>query len=221
MRHTTTSPRQPISLAVLGLLLGALGFAGSAAAEQLRFQVYLDERPIGEHSFRIAGSGDTTRVTSRASFDVDFLFINAYRYRHTSSEVFRNGCLTAIDATTDDNGKRYQVSGEAAGDAFRIQATDGTERASGCVKTFAYWDRDFLSKRRLLNPQTGDLESVRVQPKGRDSIAVENGREVPAERFALRTDELTIDLWYNDDLGWVGLESDTGKGKRIIYRRVM
>jgi hypothetical protein len=221
MQHTTTTAPRSRSLAAIGLLLGALGLAGPATAEQLRFQVYLDERPIGEHSFRIAGSGDTTRVTSRASFDVDFLFINAYRYRHTSNEVFRNGCLTAIDASTDDNGKRFEVSGEAVGDDFRIQAEDGTERASGCVKTFAYWDKDFLSKRRLLNPQTGDLESVRVQPKGRDTIAVENGREVSAERFALRTDELTIDLWYNDDLGWVGLQSDTGKGNRIIYRRVM
>jgi len=32
--------------------------------------------------------------------------------------------------------------------------------------------------------------------------------------------EVTIDLWYNEDLGWVGLSSDTGKGRRIIYRRL-
>jgi hypothetical protein len=200
---------------------GLLFIAPHAAAETLRFQVYLDERPIGEHSFRIVGSGDTTRVTSRASFDVDFLFINAYSYRHSSNETFRDGCLTAIDATTDDNGKRYQVAGEAMGDAFRIDAGEATANADGCVKTFAYWDKGFLTQRRLLNPQTGELESVRVQPKGRDAVATDSGAEVPAERFALRTDELTIDLWYNDDLGWVALESDAGKGKRIIYRRVM
>jgi hypothetical protein len=203
------------------MLLAGLMLATTAAAEQLRFQVYLDDRPIGEHSFRIADSGGITRVTSRAAFDVDFLFINAYRYRHTSNEVFRNGCLTDIDATTDDNGTRYAVNGEALGEAFRIEAGDEVERADGCVKTFTYWDKAFLSKRRLLNPQTGELEQVRVQSKGRDTIEVENGESVPAERYALRTDELTIDLWYNDDLGWVGLESDTGKGKRIIYRRVM
>jgi hypothetical protein len=217
-KTTPTRLRRP---ATVGLLLGALGFTTVAAAEQLRFQVYLDERPIGEHSFRIADSGDTTRVTSRASFDVDFLFVNAYRYRHTSNETFRDGCLTTIDASTNDNGKRFEVSGEAVGDAFRIQATDGEERAAGCVKTFAYWDKAFLGDRRLLNPQTGDLEPVRVQPKGRDTIAVDGGGEVAADRYALRTEELTIDLWYNDELGWVGLESDTGKGKRIIYRRVM
>ena len=39
-------------------------------------------------------------MTSRAAFDVDFLFINAYRYRHTSNETFRDGCLAEIDAET-------------------------------------------------------------------------------------------------------------------------
>lgn len=207
--------------ALLTAAAGLLTLAQAGNAEQLRFQVYLDEQPIGEHSFRIADSGDTTRVTSRASFDVDFLFVTAYRYRHTSNEVFRDGCLTAIDAETDDNGKRYAVNGEAMGDAFRIQTGAEEARADGCVKTFAYWDKDFLSNRRLLNPQTGELESVRVQPKGQDTVAIESGERLPAERFALTTDELTIDLWYNDDLGWVALESDTGKGKRIIYRRAM
>jgi hypothetical protein len=206
-----------IASAALALLTT---WAPAGASELLRFQVYLDDKPIGEHSFRIAEGGGDTRVSSRAAFDVDFLFINAYRYRHNSNEVFRDGCLAEIDANTDDNGKRYQVEGSAVGDAFRIERGDGVERAPGCIKTFAYWDQSFLQQRRLLNPQTGDLEDVRVQSKGSDRVEVEDGREVPAQRYALTTDELTIDVWYNDDLGWVGLESDTGKGRRIIYKRM-
>lgn len=190
------------------------------ANQLLRFQVYLDDRPIGEHSFRIADLGDITQVASRAEFDVDFLFINAYRYRHTSNEVFRDGCLTEIDARTYDNGKRSQVEGSSIGNNFRIERGDETEQMSGCIKTFAYWDQSFLDQRRLLNPQTGDLEKVRVQPKGSDRIQIGDGSAVNAQRYALKTDELTIDLWYNDNLGWVGLESDTGKGRRIIYKRM-
>lgn len=192
----------------------------SRANELLRFQVYLDDRPIGEHSFRIADAGGATRVSSRAAFDVDFLFINAYRYRHSSNEIFRDGCLAQINAQTDDNGKRFQIEGSAVGGDFRVERADGVEQAPGCIKTFAYWDRSFLNQPRLLNPQTGDLEEVRVQPKGNDRVEVEDGRTVPADRYALKTDELTIDLWYNENLGWVGLESDTGKGRRITYKRM-
>jgi hypothetical protein len=191
----------------------------AAANETLRFQVYLDDKPIGEHTYRISGSGEQVRVSSRAEFDVDFLFINAYRYRHRSQEVFRDGCLEEIRASTDDNGTRYEVTGEAAGERFRIQRDDGTEQAKGCVMTFAYWDPDFLDQSRLLNPQTGELERVQVSRKGRDRIEV-GGREVPAERYVVDAGEVTIDLWYNEDLGWVGLSSDTGKGRRIIYRRL-
>ncbi|MGB5735065.1 MAG: DUF6134 family protein [Thiohalocapsa sp.] len=213
--------KTPSIITLGGVALALLSaWAPAQANEVLRFQVYLDDKPIGEHSFRIAEGGDTKRVTSRAAFDVDFLFINAYRYRHNSNEVFRDGCLTEIDANTDDNGKRFTVEGSAVGNDFRIQRTDGTEQADGCVKTFAYWDPSFLEQRRLLNPQTGDLEAVRVQSKGSDPVEFEGGREVPAQRYALTTDELTIDVWYNDDLGWVGLESDTGKGRRIIYKRM-
>jgi len=202
-----------VALFLLGL--STPGIAG----EVLRFQVYLDDKPIGEHSFRISENGGTQRISSSASFDVDFLFVNAYRYRHSSSEVFRDGCLQEIRATTDDNGKRYRVEGSALGKGFRVEHQDGGEQADGCLMTFAYWDPDFLGQTRLLNAQTGDIEGVSVRQKGRDDVAI-GDRTVSATRYALRTDKLTIDLWYNDALGWVGLSSDTGKGRRLIYRRL-
>jgi hypothetical protein len=203
----------------LGTLL-LLGFcAPGIAGEELRFQVYLDDKPIGEHSFRISDNGETRRISSSASFDVDFLFVNAYRYRHSSSEVFRDGCLQEIRATTDDDGKRYRVEGSAVGEGFRVEHQNGVEQADGCLMTFAYWDPDFLRENRLLNAQTGDIEEVSVQRGGRGNVAIGSG-EVSATRYALRTDKLTIDLWYNDALGWVGLSSDTGKGRRLIYRRM-
>lgn len=189
------------------------------AGEVLRFQVYLDDKPIGEHSFRISEGGGLKRVSSSAAFDVDFLFINAYRYRHSSNEVFRDGCLQEIRATTDDNGKRYKVKGSVLDDGFRVQHQDGVEQADGCLMTFAYWNPDFLDEKLLLNAQTGELEGISVIEKGRDDVEV-GSQKVSATRYALTTDKLTIDVWYNDALGWVGLSSDTGKGRRLIYRRL-
>ena len=211
--------RRPIlSDGLMALLLLAL-CSPIVASEVLRFQVYLDDKPIGEHSFRISEGGGLKRVSSSAAFDVDFLFINAYRYRHSSNEVFRDGCLQEIRATTDDNGKRYQVKGSALDDGFRVQHQDGVEHADGCLMTFAYWDADFLDEKLLLNAQTGELEGISVREKGRDDVEV-GSRTVSATRYALKTDKLTIDLWYNEALGWVGLSSDTDKGRRLIYRRL-
>jgi hypothetical protein len=213
MRNKTISACWKITPIMLALI-------GTANAnDHLRFQVYLDEKPIGEHSFRISDTGDLTRVSSSAAFDVDFLFVNVYRYRHDSREVFRDGCLQEIRATTNDNGTRYRVEGEATGKQFRIEREDGMEQTEGCLKTFAYWDPGFLDQKRLLNAQTGKLEPVSVRPRGSDRVQV-GGRAVPATRYALSADDLSIDLWYNDELGWVGLASDTGKAGRLVYRRM-
>jgi hypothetical protein len=203
-----------------GGLLGLAALSASASVDRtFLFEVLLDDKPIGEHRFEIDVSGDQQRVTSQAEFKVDFFFITAYRYRHRSNELFRNGCLERLSSTTNDNGTRYQIDGSAVGDVFRVDSGEDVEQFEGCVKTFAYWDSAILQQPKLLNPQTGELETVSVRRQGSEQIKV-NGGEVEANRFQLITDELTIDLWYNDDLGWVRLASDTGKGARLIYRRL-
>jgi len=207
-------------LIALGLPLTLTSFSARAAVDQtFHFEVLLDDKPIGEHRFDIDVSGDQQRVTSQAEFEVDFLFITAYRYRHQSHELFRNGCLERLSSTTNDNGTRYKIGGSAVNNGFRVDRGKDVEQFDGCVKTFAYWDSTILKQPKLLNPQTGELEAVSVQQRGTEQVAV-NGSEVEATRFQLITDELTIDLWYNDELGWVRLASDTGKGATLIYRRL-
>ncbi|TVQ89368.1 MAG: hypothetical protein EA400_07685 [Chromatiaceae bacterium] len=205
-------------------LLTVLGLAAvpARAANELRFAVYLNERPIGEHQFRITERGDLKQVESTADFRVDFLFLNAYHYRHHSQETFSDGCLQRIRANTNDNGTRYQVSGERRASHFEVerrrQRDQISEQTDGCVMTFAYWNPALLAQERLLNPQTGEFEAVAVQATGTDQVTV-GDTSVPANRYALRTSELTIDLWYHDDLGWVKLASEAAPGRRITYRR--
>jgi hypothetical protein len=205
-------------------LLGALTALVSLTAyastgDTYRFEVLLDEKPIGEHRFEVETDGAELRVNSEAEFKVDFLVFTAYRYRHQSNELFRDGCLQQIRATTNDNGTRYRVEGEATDRAFVIDRGEKVEQAPACIKTFAYWDPAILEQDRLLNPQTGELEAVGVRKAGVDRVNV-SGREIDATRYALETDELTIELWYSETLGWVKLASDTGKGARLIYRRI-
>lgn len=206
--------------ATLGSLLLCSALPANAAVDDsYRFEVLLDDRPIGEHRFEIDRSGDRQQVASEAEFKVDFLFFTAYRYQHQSREVFRNGCLQRIRAQTNDNGTQYQVEGTARDDGFRIDRGEQVETAQGCIKTFAYWDPSILEQQRLLNPQTGELEPVIVRQQGTERIEFD-GRRVPASRYTLETGELSIDLWYHEELGWVRLASDTGKGATLVYRRI-
>ncbi|WP_296695523.1 DUF6134 family protein [Thiocapsa sp. UBA6158] len=208
------------SAAAVALMIGAAPFASAnTESGSFRFKVYLDQDPIGEHSFDIRALGEDAQVSSRASFDINFWIFTAYSYRHESRETWRDGCLQTIDASTDDNGKDYRVRGEDSGKSLALSVNGESRRLPGCVMTFAYWDRDFLKQDRLLNPQTGELVPVRVQPQGTESIRF-GSEDVAAARYKLSTDELELTLWYSDKHGWIGLESDTGKGKTLRYQRM-
>lgn len=208
----------PRAALALGTLLAATSSV-YASAETLRFKVYLDQSPIGEHSFELSTGGPEQRVVSRARFDVNLLIFTAYRYRHESQEEWRDGCLERIQSSTDDNGRDFRVQGQRVSDTLALEVNGTPARLPACVSTFAYWEPDFLRRPRLLNPQTGQLVEVRLEPQGREPRAY-RGREVDAERYRLRAEDLDITLWYTADGDWIGLESDTGKGRTLRYERL-
>jgi hypothetical protein len=211
--------RNSLAALLVALLATTSTAFASTAPQTLRFKVYLDESPIGEHSFELTAGGTEKRVVSRARFDVNLLIFTAYRYRHESQEQWRDGCLERIQSTTDDNGKDFRVQGQRIADALKLEVNGKPERLPNCTSTFAYWEPDFLKRPRLLNPQTGELVDVRLEPQGRERRAFRGG-EVNAERYRLKAEALDITLWYTADGDWIGLESDTGKGRMLRYERL-
>lgn len=200
--------------AVLLMLSSAAAIAEDPADETLVFDVFLDGKKIGYHRFEIDGPRSNAAVRSEASFDVKFLFVTAFSYRHTARENWSNGCLDEIEARTDSNGKKLNVVGERTKDAFVIDTGDVEAELPSCVMSFAYWNPGFLEQPRLLNPQTGEYLEVEVQELGRDTVELE-GREVPARSVRVTARQMDITLWYSEDSEWLALES-VAKGGRII-----
>jgi hypothetical protein len=198
------------------LLAAGVARAEPDAVRTWRFDVSLDGRRIGEHSFVAAEREGVVEVESQARFTVDVLFIPVYRYEHRNREVWRDGCLARIDARTLDNGEELHVRGELAGDGFGVHGPGGVATLPGCVKTFAYWDPQFLDEERLLNAQTGEYGAVRAEHRGVDTLLVA-GRAREAHRHTLEAEGFQIDLWYSPQGEWLGLESRTPEGRRLRY----
>ncbi|MGI9201911.1 MAG: DUF6134 family protein [Woeseiaceae bacterium] len=188
--------------------------------KQWRFDVYLDEKPIGYHTFELERDGDTQVLTTEASFDVKILFITAFSYRHTNTEVWEEGCLASIDAATNNNGDNLKVRGSTSEASFQLESSAGFETLPSCVQTFAYWKQSILKSSRLLNSQTGDYERISVMLEGRDKISVA-GQSVDALRYRLSAEAGDIKLWYSaTDQTWLGLEAPAKGGRKIIYKAV-
>ena len=200
-------------LAVAVLAIAPLANAAENA-QSWDFSVLLDGNEIGYHRFELTDLGGERRITSKAKFDVRFLFVNAFRYRHDNTEVWSDGCLRTIESRTEANQKRLAVKGSRDGGAFVVDNGSEQNSLDECVMTFAYWDPDFLQQPRLLNSQSGEYLDVEVEALGNESIKV-RGETVPATAYRLTAKKMELTVWYSTDDEWLALES-VAKGGRII-----
>jgi hypothetical protein len=214
MGNSRVSARFALGIA---LLLASAGLQAQPA--EYEFRVLLDDKEIGSHTFRVSDTDRGREVDVRARFDVSILFVPVYSYRHENREFWRDGCLKRIESETDDNGTFYEVEGHAGDRGFVVTSTGGEEVHSGCIMSFAYWDRSILEQRRLLNAQTGDYLEVSVEPLGGETLETALGN-IQTEAYRLRAPEKDVDitLWYAvEDGRWVALESRVKSGRTIRY----
>ena len=193
--------------------------ANATTNKEWRFEVYLDDQPIGFHHFQLESSGDTRVLRGEAQFRVKLLGFTVYNYRHRNLERWQHDCLQQIEASTDDNGEDLFVRGSRNGEQLLLQDSSGHRSIHGCVMSFAYWNPEILDQQQLLNAQTGEYQNVSVQPLGRKMLQLQ-GREVPALHYLLSTGENDIDLWYSGDHDWLALSTTTDGGRQLHYRRI-
>jgi hypothetical protein len=106
---------------------------------------------------------------------------------------------------------------QARTEGGQLRVTGGKasgEPLAGCIFTFAYWNPELRRQARLLNPQTGELETVRIERVS------EAPADAPADvvRWRIQTRTQPIDLLLSPAGEWVGLESTVTGGKRLAYR---
>ncbi len=212
-----------LSLYLLGIVNAVYASAANESNgidKNWNFKVYLDDKEIGFHNFSKVHKEQHHVIYSSARFDVKFLFVNVYSYKHDNVEHWLGQCLNSINAITDDNGDLYNVSGKVDNEAFIVNTTDTQNEKQNtylpCIKTFAYWDPEFLNETTLLNSQTGEMIEVDSEFIGNDTVK-HNSEEVIARRYRLHGKDLQIDLWYSVDDHWLALESLTESGRVVRY----
>jgi len=196
--------------------------ASQARSDEWRFTVRLDDRPVGIHRFVVEMTdGGSMRVESEARFDVTLLGVPLYRYRHHAVERWSNGCLSGIEARTDDNGNVTEVRGRSQEDRFDLRVVDGQGAASAapvapCLMSFAYWNPALSRQARLLDPGSGRIETVAM---GTPSAVPPDLAAGAVGLRGLRIAGLPhpIDVWYEGGR-WIGLDTIVGGGRRLSYR---
>ena len=190
-------------------------YASNAEAKSWEFDVSMDGKAIGTHTFSLEPQDGKQLLKSDAKFNVKFLGVTVFRYHHTAEEAWANDCLQKLDAKTEENSKVTLVNGLQDTQLFKVAAQKPLQISSECVMTFAYWNPKILQQKKLLNPQTGDYLATNISTLGKQTISV-RGQPVSAEHYKIDTTKFKIDIWYSAEGDWLALQSLTPDG-RIDY----
>ena len=186
-----------------------------AYAEVWKFNAILNDKVIGQHTF-IYEDGKTV---SNANFKFEY-FLMDFSYQHKSTETLADDCLKTISSKTDDDGDLYEVSGHIEANQFLVTTNNETTELPLCVMTFAYGNPKILEQKKLMNSQNGEYLDVDIRFLREEKHMVK-GKEILTSLWQIEAKgddgDLLVQLWYDENMNWVSLKSQTPIGDIQYY----
>jgi hypothetical protein len=181
-----------------------------AYAEVWEFDAVLNDKVIGQHTFIY----EDEKTVSDANFKFEYLFMD-FIYQHKSSETWQGNCLKTISSRTDDDGDMYDVSGYMEAYQFMVTTNNKTSELPLCVMTFAYGNPKILDQKKLMNAQNGEYMDVDIQFLREENHMVK-GKDILTDLWQIEAKgddgDLLVYLWYDKNMNWVSLKSQTPIG---------
>jgi hypothetical protein len=175
----------------------------AASERDLLFRCLWQGSQIGEHSVAFSAEAGRLVVETHIEITAKVLFFTVFSLRHQGREVWQDGRLQAIAATTQSEGARLEVAGEAVGDGFRIVGKDGPFLAAGHLLTSdALWDSRIVEATRLIDAQHGGETGVVVKRLGEAEVETPRGR-IRATQHRIITPYYAGSLFYDEAQRWV------------------
>ena len=181
-----------------------------AYTEVWEFDAVLNDKVIGQHTFIY----EDENTVSEANFKFEYLFMD-FIYQHKSSETWQGNCLKIISSKTDDDGDFYDVSGYMEDNQFMVTTNNKTSELPFCVMTFAYGNPKILDQKKLMNSQNGEYLDVDIQYLREENHMVK-GKDILTDLWQIEAKgddgDLLVHLWYDKNMNWVSLKSQTPIG---------
>lgn len=195
--------------------LFAMGAAPRALAgdipRDIVFDVYRNGSEFGRHAVRFGRDEVGDLVV-----DVDIALragigpITVFRYRHEAEEVWSDGQLQQLTASTLKDGERTAVDIRREDGVLSGVEADGF---AGLAPS-SHWRGYDVAADTILNTETGQAMDVEIADLGWSRVETASG---PVRARHLRmAGTLTVDLWYDETGRWVGCAFEA-RGQSIRY----
>lgn len=201
----------------------------------LGFTIYRNGQEVGSHTLSFH-NGDVHRtITIAVNIAVKSLSVIAYRYSHTSKEMWKRDALQELEARTDDNGRMFSVRAQRDARGLAVERVTPPQTASATVADqglqapeisrellpatilpTSNWNSVQVRQSVLLNTQYGTRSHVKIVPIGREPVKTASGLIVEAMRYQY-TGDLRMDQWFDDRGRWVKASFKAFDGSTIEY----
>ncbi len=181
---------------------------------------------IGRKTTRFKREGELVHVDTSIEMVAKFAYIPVYRYEHRNHEIWRADQLEALDAWTNDDGKKSEVTVRTEDDMLRMVSSERTLRLPRDARPSNYWHQLLISTQTGINTQLGEAIALDTTEIGSEVITA-RGVPVRTRHFKLlgydivygervKKPYLDIDLWY-DEVGLLVHMTFPFKGFNFVY----
>ena len=186
---------------LLATILAIPQTARAADTEYRDYAITVDSKPSGSSQISITRQTDGSfTVNCQAVVRITQVFFK-YEFTTQTSEVWKEGRLMSLKASTNDNGKKVVMTASALGPSLRVQVNNQPERpARPDVWTNSFWklaDAKFHNKEvPILEEDTGKEFTGRLTYIGTDKLTVANQQQ-DCYHFRLSGGANPVELWFD------------------------
>ena len=202
---------------IIILILTILPFSVNAHVQhykdlkRIEFDIYRNNKHIGEHIFSFAKSDEQISIESKINFIIKKFGIVLYKYHVKGKEVYKDGKLIKFNSRTDQNGKEKYVNLELENDEFIINGSSFKGKTPTNYLLGTWWNHSIVEAEAQISAVSGRIINQKVTFLGKETIKIGNKNYKTLHFNFSSTDKklkkgkkLNTDIWYEEKtLNWV------------------
>ena len=179
--------------------------------KRIEFDIYRNNKHIGEHIFSFAKSNEQISIESKINFIIKKFGIVLYEYHVEGKEVYEDGKLIKFNSRTDQNGKEKYVNLELENDEFIINGSSFKGKTPTNYLLGTWWNHSIVEAEAQISAVSGRIINQKVTFLGKETIKIGNKNYKTLHFNFSSTDKklkkdkkLNTDVWYEEkNLNWV------------------
>jgi hypothetical protein len=198
-RRLRLSAAVGVSLAVLGLLVTApAAWSLDAPDGTRRWSVWRNGDKVGDYVLTFSHAGGQLIVENRIDIVERLLAVPVSRYKHVDRQTWQDDRLMALEASTNRDGKKVNLSVRAAAAGLAVDGPEGNFVLLTAIYPSSLWSVEMTKASRLLDVESGRTLTVQITEGAEEPIQVGSQEDVRARHVSVSGD-LARELWYGED----------------------